>query len=127
MQVPPAGIGDKMLAARVSLVATGSGEVLGKGQVLAVWTDGTALSTKINPEVAHYTDQAELASAIEEGLEAQRKGQIETATAKLGRAVALAGSSGHEDTASCWRRWSTWSTGARHGTAEVPGQRGRRE
>ncbi|WP_236794598.1 VWA domain-containing protein [Amycolatopsis sp. GM8] len=99
VQVPPASIGDKMLAARVSLVAAGSGDVLGKGQVLAVWTDDMALSTKISPEVAHYTGQAELASAIEEGLEAQRKGQIETATAKLGRAVALANSSGHEDTA----------------------------
>jgi hypothetical protein len=99
VRVPPAGVGDKMLAARVSLVASGTGEVLGKGQVLAVWTDDTVLSTKISPEVAHYTGQAELAAVIEEGLEAQRKGQIETATAKLGRAVALANSSGHEDTA----------------------------
>lgn len=99
VRVPPAGVGDKMLAARVSLVAPGTGEVLGKGQVLAVWTDDTALSTKISPEVAHYTGQAELASVIEEGIEAQRKGQIETATAKLGRAVALANESGHEDTA----------------------------
>ncbi|MBP2330969.1 hypothetical protein JOF56_011354 [Kibdelosporangium banguiense] len=98
IQVAPANIGDKMLAARVSLVAPG-GDVLGKGQVIAVWTDDTALSTKINPEVAHYTGQAELAAAIEEGLEAQRVGQVETATAKLGRAVALAHESGHEDTA----------------------------
>ena len=98
VRVPPAGIGDKMLAARVSLVAP-AGDVLGKGQVIAIWTDDTALSTKISPEVAHYTGQAELASAIEEGMEAQRKGDVETATAKLGRAVALAHSSGHEDTA----------------------------
>ncbi|HVW42874.1 MAG TPA: VWA domain-containing protein [Amycolatopsis sp.] len=98
VQVPPAGIGDKMLAARVSLVAPG-GDVLGKGQVIAIWTDDTALSTKISPEVAHYTGQAELASAIEEGMEAQRKGDVETATAKLGRAVALAHESGHGDTA----------------------------
>nr|WP_232327902.1 VWA domain-containing protein [Kibdelosporangium sp. MJ126-NF4]CEL14792.1 conserved hypothetical protein SC6D10.11 [Kibdelosporangium sp. MJ126-NF4]CTQ96579.1 conserved hypothetical protein SC6D10.11 [Kibdelosporangium sp. MJ126-NF4] len=98
IQVNPANVGDKMLAGRVSLVSP-SGDVLGKGQVLAVWTDDTALSTKINPEVAHYTGQAELASVIEEGLEAQRAGQIETATAKLGRAVRLAHESGHEDTA----------------------------
>ncbi|RSM62277.1 VWA domain-containing protein [Kibdelosporangium aridum] len=98
IQVNPANIGDKMLAGRVSLVSP-SGDVLGKGQILAVWTDDTALSTKINPEVAHYTGQAELASVIEEGLEAQRAGQIETATAKLGRAVKLAHESGHEDTA----------------------------
>jgi hypothetical protein len=99
IQVAPAQVGDKMLAGRASLVATGSGEVLGKGQVIAVWTDDTALSTKINPEVAHYTGQAELAAVIEEGLDAQRAGQVETATAKLGRAVALAHESGHEDTA----------------------------
>jgi hypothetical protein len=98
IQVNPAGVGDKMLAARVSLVSP-NGDVLGKGQVIAVWTDDTALSTKISPEVAHYTGQAELASAIEEGMEAQRAGRIETATAKLGRAVALAHESGHEDTA----------------------------
>jgi hypothetical protein len=98
IQVSPASIGDKMLAARVSLMSP-TGDVLGKGQVIAVWTDDTALSTKINPEVAHYTGQAELAAAIEEGLEAQRHGQIETATAKLGRAVVLAHESGHEDTA----------------------------
>ncbi|ONI79336.1 hypothetical protein ALI144C_26300 [Actinosynnema sp. ALI-1.44] len=98
VQVNPANVGDKMLAGRVSLVSP-SGDVLGKGQILAVWTDDTALSTKINPEVAHYTGQAELASAIEEGLEAQRAGQIESATAKLGRAVKLAHESGHEDTA----------------------------
>ena len=102
VQVPPAGVGDKMLAARVSLVTAGTGsggEVLGKGQVLAIWTDDTALSTKISPEVAHYTGQAELATAIEDGLEAQRAGNLERATAKLGRAVALAHESGHEDTA----------------------------
>jgi hypothetical protein len=98
IQVAPAGVGDKMLAGRISLV-TSTGDVLGKGQVIAVWTDDTALSTKISPEVAHYTGQAELAQVIEEGLEAQRAGQIETATAKLGRAVKLAHESGHEDTA----------------------------
>ena len=98
VQVPAARIGDKMLAARTSLV-TRTGDILGKGQVLAIWTDDTALSTKISPEVAHYTGQAELAEAIEEGMDAQRAGDVETATAKLGRAVALAHASGHEDTA----------------------------
>ena len=99
IQVAPAGVGDKMLAGRVSLVSSGTGEVHGKGRVLAIWTDDTVLSTKISPEVAHYTGQAELAAAIEEGLQAQRNGDVETATAKLGRAVALAHESGHEDTA----------------------------
>ena len=74
-------------------------EVLGQGLVRAIWTDDEALSTKINPRVAHYTGQAELADAIQEGLEARKQGDEETATAKLGRAVALAHQSGNEDTA----------------------------
>jgi hypothetical protein len=99
IEVAAAGVGDKMLAGRVSMVVPGSNEVLGKGQILAVWTDDTVLSTKISPEVAHYTGQAELASAIQEGLEARKAGDVETATAKLGRAVALATQTGHTDTA----------------------------
>jgi hypothetical protein len=97
IQVNPAGIGQEMLAARVSLVA--GDEILGQGLVRAIWTEDEALSTKINPRVAHYTGQAELASAIQEGLEARKAGDEETATAKLGRAVALAHESGNEDTA----------------------------
>ncbi|HEX3588247.1 MAG TPA: VWA domain-containing protein [Pseudonocardiaceae bacterium] len=99
--VKPAGVGDVMLAGRVSLVLSGpSGEeVLGQGLVKAVWTDDMVLSTKISPEVAHYTGQAELAGVIQEGLEARRAGDLDTATAKLGRAVALATKSGNTDTA----------------------------
>jgi hypothetical protein len=99
IEVAPAAVGEKMLAGRVSMVVPGTNEVLGKGQILAIWTDDTVLSTKISPEVAHYTGQAELASVIQEGLEARKVGDVETATAKLGRAVALATESGHEDTA----------------------------
>jgi hypothetical protein len=103
VQVPAAGTGEKMLAGRVSLVVPGTGgaddQVLGKGKILAVWTDDEALSTKINREVAHYTGQAELAAAIQEGLEARKAGDVETATAKLGRAVQLATETGHSDTA----------------------------
>jgi len=90
-----------MLAARVSLVAQSpsGADVLGQGLVRSIWTDDEALSTKINPRVAHYTGQAELAAAIQDGLEARKQGDEETATAKLGRAVALAHQSGNEDTA----------------------------
>ena len=62
-------------------------------------TDDEELSTRINPRVAHYTGQQELADAIQEGLEASKRGDGETATAKLGRAVALAHQAGNEDTA----------------------------
>jgi hypothetical protein len=100
IQVPAAATGEKMLAGRVSLVVPGPDEqVLGKGRILAVWTEDTALSTRINREVAHYTGQAELAAAIQEGLEARKAGDVETATAKLGRAVQLATETGHSDTA----------------------------
>ena len=97
VRVTPAGIGQEMLAARVSLVV-GSG-VVGQGLVRAIWTDDEALSTRINSSVAHYTGQAELAQVIQEGLEARKEGDEDTATAKLGRAVALAQQSGNEDTA----------------------------
>jgi 2-hydroxychromene-2-carboxylate isomerase len=94
-------VGDEMLAARASLVSidgSGNAETLGQGLVRAVWTDDAALSTKINRQVAHYTGQAELADAIQEGLEARKNGDFDTATAKLGRAVQLAAESGNEDT-----------------------------
>jgi len=97
VRVTPAAIGQEMLAARVSLVV--GSDVVGQGLVRAVWTDDEALSTRINANVAHYTGQAELAQAIQEGLEARKQGDEDTATAKLGRAVALAEESGNEDTA----------------------------
>jgi VWA domain-containing protein len=98
VEVRPGQVGDEMLAARVSLIGPDGG-VLGQGLVRAVWTDDAALSTKINKEVAHYSGQAELADAIQLGLEARRSGDVDTATAKLGRAVQLAAQSGHGETA----------------------------
>ncbi|AXG77876.1 vWA domain-containing protein [Streptomyces paludis] len=103
VRVPEAGIGQEMLAARISLIlpAPGGGtpEVLSQGLVRAVWTDDLSASTSINPQVAHYTGQAELALVIQEGLNARKSGDFDSATAKLGRAVQLAASSGNADTA----------------------------
>jgi hypothetical protein len=103
VEVPPAGVGQEMLAARVSLVLPsadgGAPQVLSQGLVRAVWTDDMAASTKINAQVAHYTGQAELAQVIQQGLEARKAGDLDTATSKLGRAVQLAAQSGNEDTA----------------------------
>ncbi|HEY5836300.1 vWA domain-containing protein [Streptomyces sp.] len=102
VRVPPAGIGQEMLAARLSLVLPapdGTSQVLGQGLVRAVWTDDMAASTRISPQVAHYTGQAELAQVIQQGLEARKAGDLDGATAKLGRAVQLANASGNEDTA----------------------------
>src|SRR5262249_22575883 len=73
--------------------------VLGQGLVRATWTDDEALSTRISPQVAHYTGQAELAEAIQEGLEASKRGDEQAATARLGRAVALGHQAGNQETA----------------------------
>ncbi|MGW3950565.1 vWA domain-containing protein [Streptomyces sp. NPDC004752] len=103
VEVPAAAVGQEMLAARVSLVIPqpeGSAQNLGaQGLVRAVWTDDMAASTSINPQVAHYTGQAELAQVIQQGLDLRKAGDMDGATAKLGRAVQLAGASGNADTA----------------------------
>jgi hypothetical protein len=101
VEVPSAAVGNEMLAGRISLVVPqpdGSTEVLSQGLVKAVWTDDLAASTKMNPQVAHYTGQADLAVAIQEGMDAHRRGDVDNATSKLGRAVQLAHESGNEDT-----------------------------
>ncbi|MFF8903638.1 VWA domain-containing protein [Streptomyces olivaceoviridis] len=101
--VPPAGLGQEMLAARISLVIPepdGIAQNLGaQGLVRAVWTDDMTASTAISPQVAHYTGQAELAHVIQKGLDLRKAGDFDGATAKLGRAVQLANASGNADTA----------------------------
>ncbi|MEV0966220.1 VWA domain-containing protein [Streptomyces sp. NPDC049910] len=103
VRVPEAGVGREMLAARASLIIPdpegGAPHPLAQGLVRAVWTDDMAASTAINPQVAHYTGQAELAQVIQQGLDARKFGDFDNATAKLGRAVQLAAASGNEDTA----------------------------
>jgi von Willebrand factor type A C-terminal domain/von Willebrand factor type A domain len=103
VDVQPADIGQEMLAARVSLVLPAADDsaptVLSNGLIRAVWTDDMAASTRISPQVAHYTGQAELAEVIQQGLEARKAGDLDAATAKLGRAVQLAAESGNEGTA----------------------------
>ena len=96
VNVPPGKVGDEKLAARVSLVV--DGQPVSQALVKAIWTDDHALTARISPQVAHYTGQAELASAIAEGLEARKAGDDDTATVKLGRAVQLAHESGNEGT-----------------------------
>jgi hypothetical protein len=105
VRVNTADVGQEMLAARVSLVASSpagspAGEqVLGQGLIMAERTHDEELSTRVNQRVAHYTGQQELADAIQEGLEASNRGDTEAAAARLGRAVALAHQAGNEDTA----------------------------
>ena len=49
-------------------------EVVAQGLVRRTWSDDYALTTRINPAVAHYTGQAELAEAIQDGLAAKAAG-----------------------------------------------------
>ena len=95
VRVAAKGVGQEQLAARVQL-ALGD-EVKAQGLVKALWSDDDALTARINPEVAHYTGQTELAEAIQDGLAAKAAGDDATATAKLGRAVQLAAETGNDE------------------------------
>jgi hypothetical protein len=64
---------------------------------VVTWTTDEALSSRIDPRVAHYTGQEELAEAIQAGLEAREKGDDERATQMLGKAVKLAAESDNEE------------------------------
>ncbi|GAA4586403.1 hypothetical protein BJY16_007900 [Actinoplanes octamycinicus] len=96
IDVPAGKAGDEMLAARVSVVEGDT--VHAQSLVRAVWTEDTALSTRINRQVAHYTGQAELAQTIQEGIAAREAGDERTATIKFGRAAQLAHESGNKAT-----------------------------
>jgi von Willebrand factor type A C-terminal domain/von Willebrand factor type A domain len=95
-------VGQEQLAARVQL-AIGD-QVVAQGLVKALWSADDALTTRISPEVAHYTGQTELADAIQEGLAAKAVGDTATATTKLGRAVQLAAQTGNEEATSRLRK-----------------------
>ncbi len=93
-------VGDEMLGCRASVVhgPPGSEVKVTGAPVVATWTDDETLSARINSQVAHYTGQEELAEAIQTGLEANARGDVDTATKMLGRAAKLAHESGNEDT-----------------------------
>ncbi|BFO21601.1 VWA domain-containing protein [Streptomyces sp. KM77-8] len=114
VEVPAASIGQEMLAARLSLVIPqpdGSARNLGaQGLVRAVWTDDMAASTSINPQVAHYTGQAELAEAIRKGLDLRKEGiSTERRPNWAGRSSSRARPA-TRILRNCLRRWWTWST-----------------
>lgn len=103
VEVPAGDPGRQLRAGWVRVVMPGRtpdrDEVLASGNILAEWTPDEARATEINPRVAHYTGQVELARAIQDGLTARREGDETTATTRLGRAVVLAHESGDEETA----------------------------
>ncbi len=91
--------GEEMMACRPSVVYTQDGaEVVSDGQrIVATWTSDAALSTKIDPNVAHFTGQEELANAIQEGLEAKARGNLDQATVLLGKAAKIAIQTGNDE------------------------------
>ncbi|WP_033441209.1 VWA domain-containing protein [Saccharothrix sp. NRRL B-16314] len=97
VEVLTQAVGAEMLACRAMVVRGGSAETLAQGLIRAVWTDDDALSAKVSRKVAHYTGQSEYADAVEHGLAARRDGDERTATARLGRAVALATAAGDRE------------------------------
>ena len=95
VRVPAKPLGAEQLAARVQLMV--DDEIVAQGLVRATWSDDSTLTTRINPAVAHYTGQAELADAIQQGLAAKAAGDDATATLKLGRAAKLAAETGNDE------------------------------
>ena len=95
VRVPAGQLGDKMLAARVTLVI--EGEPAGQGLVKAEWTDDTAKSTRMNKRVAEAVGEGELAEAIQDGIDAHRVGDVESATNRFGLAVRMANESGNDE------------------------------
>jgi von Willebrand factor type A domain len=94
--------GEEARAARLKIVLPPSDDPGGSPRVAAsaslgvLWTTDVALSGPINRRVAGYTGQEELATAVDEGLDAWRNGRAD-AEAKVGRAVRLAHQLQHQD------------------------------
>jgi hypothetical protein len=95
----PQGEGEEMMACRPKVVYTQDGiEVTAEGErIVATWTSDETSSTRIDPNVAHYTGQEELAGAIREGLEAKASGNIDRATVLLGKAAKIAIETGNDE------------------------------
>jgi hypothetical protein len=95
IRVKPGAVGDEMLAARVTVVV--DGQPAGQALIRAIWTDEVDLSTRINARVAQATGEEELASAIDQGIQALNEGDKDTAAVRLGRAKQLAKDAGDHE------------------------------
>lgn len=78
-------------AIRYVLAASGEQEEKSTrvGWSFAQWTSDTALAAKIEPHIAHYTNQEELAQRIQEGQDALASGDRAKATRLLGEALEI--------------------------------------
>jgi hypothetical protein len=109
INVQPGAIGDELLACRPSMSyvdSTGQQQEIKAPQarVITTWSADDRLTSRIDPTVAHYTGQEEMAQAIQQGLEASERGNVAQATRLLGRAVQLAHESGNAEMTSRLKR-----------------------
>lgn len=95
VRLPARTLGQEQLAARVSM-ALGA-DAVAQALVKAKWSNDDTLTTRIDPAVAAYTGQAELAKVIQDGIAAKAAGNDDVATSKLGRAVQLAAQTGNAE------------------------------
>ncbi|MDT0300787.1 VWA domain-containing protein [Streptomonospora wellingtoniae] len=97
VRVPPAQAGRRMRAARVRTACAGSDPADGpRGDVVVEWAEDLGPAAPADGFAARSTGTSELSRAMQEGLRARRDGDTDTATARLGRAVALAHASDDE-------------------------------
>jgi hypothetical protein len=93
LTVQPRPPGTELRVAWISIVSVegqDQGDEIMEVPTWARWTRDPRESTRINPHVAHYAGQAELAAAIQDGMEAYKQHRFELAKERLGTAVALA-------------------------------------
>ncbi|MDP4178112.1 MAG: VWA domain-containing protein [Bacillota bacterium] len=91
--------GDEIMAGRPKIIYSESGQeiVINGDRIIAVWSTDISLTSRINEQVAHYTDQEELADSIKKGLESKARGDIDTATILLKKAAKIAIESNNEE------------------------------
>jgi len=82
VRFPSRDVGQEMRAARITLLVPPD-EELGKTALDVTWTEDPQLSTKQVPRLDSYVGQQESAQLAKEGFEARRRGDMETATARL--------------------------------------------
>jgi hypothetical protein len=96
----PRPAGAELRVAWVSLVPAAGPEPADEVMevpIWARWTRDARDSTRINPQVAHYTGQTEMSASIQDGIRALKDQRLDVARETLGRAVALAYRSQHAD------------------------------
>lgn len=98
LTVPPQTVGPEyeVRAGRIGVLVDGT--MVTQIPVRAAWSDDVDVTTRINPALAHFTGQEDLARSIAEGLAARRAGDYQTATHRLGHAASLAHAAGNRET-----------------------------